>query len=91
MQWLCSCGFGLLLYGFGSKKSLLEDFANSALMDGAAIVVSGYLPNINIKHVSACFAYSVYVWPWISEMLCSIRVNSFMFTSDDRFGFCTRS
>ncbi|KAH8950069.1 hypothetical protein BDL97_10G064700 [Sphagnum fallax] len=46
-----SCGFGLLLYGFGSKKTLLEDFANSALVDGAAIVVNGYLPSVNIKHV----------------------------------------
>jgi origin recognition complex subunit 2 len=52
MWYLCSCGFGLLFYGFGSKKTLLEDFANSALVDGAAIVVNGYLPSVNIKHVS---------------------------------------
>ncbi len=30
----------------------MEDFANSALVDGAAIVVNGYLPSVNIKHVS---------------------------------------
>lgn len=50
---LCSCGFGLLMYGFGSKKSLLEDFADSTLRDSAAVVVNGYLSNINIKHVRA--------------------------------------
>ncbi|KAI5055540.1 hypothetical protein GOP47_0029061 [Adiantum capillus-veneris] len=46
-----SCGFGLLMYGFGSKKALLENFASSALVDGAAIVVNGYLPTVNIKTV----------------------------------------
>ncbi|KAG0565424.1 hypothetical protein KC19_8G189500 [Ceratodon purpureus] len=45
------CGFGLLMYGFGSKKKLLEDFATSELRDGAAVVVNGYLSNVNIKHV----------------------------------------
>ncbi|MCO5552007.1 hypothetical protein L7F22_005515 [Adiantum nelumboides] len=46
-----NCGFGLLMYGFGSKKALLENFASSALVDGAAIVVNGYLPTINLKTV----------------------------------------
>ncbi|MCO5576973.1 hypothetical protein L7F22_030794 [Adiantum nelumboides] len=46
-----SCGFGLLMYGFGSKKALLENFASSALVDGAAVVVNGYLPTINLKTV----------------------------------------
>lgn len=45
------CGFGLLMYGFGSKKKLLEDFASSELRDGAAVVVNGYLSSVNIKHV----------------------------------------
>ncbi|XP_020883179.1 origin of replication complex subunit 2-like [Arabidopsis lyrata subsp. lyrata] len=25
------CGFGLLMYGFGSKKALIEDFASASL------------------------------------------------------------
>ncbi|CAM6124302.1 unnamed protein product [Calypogeia fissa] len=45
------CGFGLLLYGFGSKKALLEDFASSELSDGPAVVVNGYLPTVKVKHV----------------------------------------
>ncbi|KAJ7521415.1 hypothetical protein O6H91_19G053100 [Diphasiastrum complanatum] len=45
------CGFGLLMYGFGSKRALLEDFASSTLVDAAAVAVNGYLPTINIKHV----------------------------------------
>ncbi|XP_024533686.1 origin of replication complex subunit 2 [Selaginella moellendorffii] len=32
------CGFGLLMYGFGSKRQLLEDFGSTALTDGAAVV-----------------------------------------------------
>jgi hypothetical protein len=48
-----------LFYGFGSKKTLLEDFANSALVDGAAIVVNGYLPSVNIKHVSTYLVLQV--------------------------------
>jgi hypothetical protein len=39
------------MYGFGSKEKLLEDSAGSELKDGAAVVVNGYLSNVNIKHV----------------------------------------
>lgn len=45
------CGFGLLMYGFGSKKALIEDFASTALLDYTVIVVNGYLQSINIKQV----------------------------------------
>lgn len=41
------------MYGFGSKKALLEDFASSALTDGPVMVVNGYLPAVNVKRVSA--------------------------------------
>ncbi|XP_010275594.1 PREDICTED: origin of replication complex subunit 2 [Nelumbo nucifera] len=44
------CGFGLLMYGFGSKKVLLEDFASTALTDSGVVVINGYLQSINIKH-----------------------------------------
>ena len=47
----CRCGFGLLMYGFGSKKLLLEDFASTTLTDFTVIVVNGYLPSINLKQV----------------------------------------
>ncbi|KAG4158182.1 hypothetical protein ERO13_D02G104501v2, partial [Gossypium hirsutum] len=45
------CGFGLLMYGFGSKKSLIEDFASTALADHSVVVINGYLQSINIKQV----------------------------------------
>ncbi|KAJ3673696.1 hypothetical protein LUZ60_005688 [Juncus effusus] len=45
------CGFGLLMYGFGSKKSLLEDFASTALNAYNVIVINGYLPSVNLKQV----------------------------------------
>jgi len=47
------CGFSLLMYGFGSKKLLLEDFASTTLTDFTVIVVNGYLPSINLKQVIA--------------------------------------
>jgi origin recognition complex subunit 2 len=33
--------FSLLLYGFGSKKAVMEDFAHKWLMDGGVVVVNG--------------------------------------------------
>ncbi|XP_020250432.1 origin of replication complex subunit 2 [Asparagus officinalis] len=52
-KWLFElrCGFGLLFYGFGSKKVLLEDFASTSLTDFGVLVVNGYLPSVNIKQV----------------------------------------
>ncbi|KAE8819336.1 Origin recognition complex subunit 2 [Hordeum vulgare] len=50
------CGFGLLMYGFGSKKLLLEDFASTTLTDFTVIVVNGYLPSVNLKQVIATIA-----------------------------------
>ncbi|EFJ14392.1 hypothetical protein SELMODRAFT_120496, partial [Selaginella moellendorffii] len=50
------CGFGLLMYGFGSKRQLLEDFGSTALTDGAAVVVNGFLPTINFKQLIKTFA-----------------------------------
>ena len=57
MCFICSfqfnrCGFGLLMYGFGSKKALIEDFASTALTDYSVVVINGYLQAINIKQVS---------------------------------------
>ncbi|XP_024967001.1 origin of replication complex subunit 2 [Cynara cardunculus var. scolymus] len=49
-------GFGLLMYGFGSKKTLLEDFASTALTEYNVIVVNGYLQSINLKQVAMAMA-----------------------------------
>lgn len=50
------CGFGLLMYGFGSKKALIEDFASTALNEWAVVVINGYLQSINIKQVAIALA-----------------------------------
>lgn len=39
------------MYGFGSKKALIEDFASTALTDYSVIVINGYLQSINLKQV----------------------------------------
>ncbi|KAK4745683.1 hypothetical protein SAY87_011995 [Trapa incisa] len=50
------CGFGLLFYGFGSKRALIEDFASTSLTEYSVVVVNGYLQSVNIKQVVACIA-----------------------------------
>lgn len=50
------CGFGLLMYGFGSKKALIEDFASTALRDYSVLVINGYLQSVNLKQVVATLA-----------------------------------
>lgn len=39
------------MYGFGSKKALIEDFVSTALTDYSVVVVNGYLLSVNIKQV----------------------------------------
>ncbi|CAN8316866.1 unnamed protein product [Cochlearia groenlandica] len=50
------CGFGLLMYGFGSKKGLVEDFVSSSLTEYSVIVINGYLPSVNLKQVLLAIA-----------------------------------
>ncbi|KAI9482929.1 MAG: origin recognition complex subunit 2-domain-containing protein [Benjaminiella poitrasii] len=53
LQWyfeLCS-GFNLVFYGYGSKRNLLNEFAQTCLTDGPMIVVNGFFPSISIKDI----------------------------------------
>ncbi|XP_072952671.1 origin of replication complex subunit 2 [Typha angustifolia] len=61
-KWLFElrCGFGLLMYGFGSKRVLLEDFASTTLTDFGVIVINGYLPSVNIKQVVVAMAETLW-------------------------------
>ncbi|XP_058000699.1 origin of replication complex subunit 2-like isoform X2 [Hevea brasiliensis] len=45
------CGFGLLTYGFGYKKALIESFASTAFAEYPVVVINGYLQSINLKQV----------------------------------------
>ncbi|PNY15520.1 origin recognition complex subunit 2-like protein [Trifolium pratense] len=57
-EWLLSlrCGFALLMYGFGSKKALIEDFASTTLTEYSVVVINGYLQAINLKQVLIALA-----------------------------------
>ncbi|KAK3039410.1 hypothetical protein RJ639_027659 [Escallonia herrerae] len=57
-KWVCElrCGFGLLMYGFGSKKALIEDFASTSLTEYTVVVINGYLQAINLKQVVICLS-----------------------------------
>jgi origin recognition complex subunit 2 len=52
-QWFFElhAGFNLVFYGYGSKRNLLNDFAQSSLTDGPMIVVNGFFPSITIKDI----------------------------------------
>ncbi|KAF9081381.1 Origin recognition complex subunit 2 [Mortierella sp. AD031] len=44
-------GFNLLIYGYGSKRQLLTQFATSMLTDAPLIIVNGYFPTVTIKEI----------------------------------------
>lgn len=44
-------GFNLVFYGYGSKRNLLNEFAQSSLTNGPLIVVNGFFPSISIKDI----------------------------------------
>ncbi|KAI9009676.1 origin recognition complex subunit 2-domain-containing protein [Gaertneriomyces semiglobifer] len=46
-------GFNLLFYGYGSKLSLLDKFAETILTDAPGITVRGFFPSISIRKVVA--------------------------------------
>ncbi|KAL4229425.1 Origin recognition complex subunit 2 [Mactra antiquata] len=52
-QWMyqmCN-GFNILLYGYGSKRLVLEDFRSTILKGFTQVVVNGYFPSLTIKHI----------------------------------------
>ncbi|KAF9949008.1 Origin recognition complex subunit 2 [Mortierella alpina] len=44
-------GFSLLIYGYGSKRLLLNKFATSVLTDAPLIIVNGYFPTLAVKEI----------------------------------------
>ncbi|GAB1603710.1 origin recognition complex subunit 2-like [Argonauta hians] len=48
---LLSYGFNILVYGFGSKKSLLEKFFSEKLKRYDHVIVNGFFPSLSIKHI----------------------------------------
>jgi len=52
-------GFSLALYGFGSKRRLLEDFVTTTLTDGGLVIANGFLPKASAKDIIASCASSL--------------------------------
>lgn len=52
----CRSGNSLLLYGFGSKRALLDQWARQVLTDGAAVTVNGFNPAVTAKQVALAAA-----------------------------------
>ena len=50
MHLMCE-GFNVLLYGLGSKRSLLNDFHENILNDKDCVVINGFFPSLTMKHV----------------------------------------
>lgn len=55
---MCACRqrFSLLFYGLGSKRALLEAFAEESLTDGGVLACDGLAPGINAKQVGVLSA-----------------------------------
>lgn len=54
----CSNGYNILLYGFGFKRILFEDFRRLEFKDLDYVVVNGYFLSLIIKYVSVyIFSY----------------------------------
>ena len=47
----CREGFSLLLYGFGSKRALLERFMKEALVDGGVLAINGHVAGLSVRAV----------------------------------------
>ena len=52
-------GYNVLLYGFGSKRALVERFARYVLTDGAVVSVNGFNPLVNAKQVALGVASAI--------------------------------
>uniref|UniRef100_A0A182QE57 Origin recognition complex subunit 2 n=1 Tax=Anopheles farauti TaxID=69004 RepID=A0A182QE57_9DIPT len=52
-RWLCwlDQGFNVLLYGLGSKRSLLQTFHRTLLAERPVVVVNGFFPALTVKDV----------------------------------------
>ncbi|KMS98959.1 hypothetical protein BVRB_3g066990 [Beta vulgaris subsp. vulgaris] len=85
------CGFGLLMYGFGSKKTLIEDFASTALTEYSVLVVNGYFQSVNFLQVSV--AAAELFWEQIKTRkkstgsLCKVQQPFSSKSTDDLFAF----
>jgi len=44
-------GFNVLLYGFGSKRTLLNDLHSTMLNEKDCVVINGFFPSLTMKHV----------------------------------------
>jgi len=51
--WLCLLkeGFNLLLYGFGSKRQIINDFKTSVLENESVLVINGFFPGLTLKEI----------------------------------------
>ena len=69
------------MYGFGSKKGLIEDFASSSLTEYSVVVINGYLPSVNLKQVLSLVILDV-DYLAIKKMVLRIT-NHLWFTNSD--------
>lgn len=44
-------GFNLLLYGFGSKRQIINDFRMSVLVEESVLVINGFFPGLTMKEI----------------------------------------
>ncbi|DBA02671.1 TPA: hypothetical protein N0F65_010496 [Lagenidium giganteum] len=76
------CGNNLLIYGVGSKKPVLEQFANRHCKDGIVLQLHGYLPKVSIDYVCSFINEKVLQVPSTSKKLVQRCHDIASFTGD---------
>jgi origin recognition complex subunit 2 len=47
--------FSILLFGLGSKRSLIHEFHSKMLADRNCVVVNGFFPSLTLKQVNKLY------------------------------------
>lgn len=88
-QWTfeLSEGYGLCVYGFGSKRSLLRKFAahlHERRPDGKIVMINGYAPTTNVREMLSCVAAAVDPAKKVSTAQPSSMVRTILATLAER-------
>lgn len=85
----------MLFYGVGSKRQLLEQFGEEALVDGGVIIFNGYNSHVTAKQVlaetAAALAHRSFRWGGVGLRSIHEQLHSHMAPSKPHFGLAGMS
>ena len=66
-------GFNVLLYGFGSKRTLLNDLHSTMLNEKDCVVINGFFPSLTMKHVLGVILNEILEFEGILVRSCQLK------------------